>query len=362
MFSLKERVGTMELCLELIRYGGVRNKAVKILVYLLAVGIFITAALSEFRPGIDMVLPENSSPVSDTAAETSADHSEKPGIIEIRLPEGKISEAAAGGPEEAAIPAPDHAILDMPEFTKAVPMVSERTLPTDMGSEISALKEDRLHEVTAEPDTEVEDIPYKAMEDTDRLDITGSEPDAAELSVPGTAAPDDPAMTEKKEEAVGPAGFLIDETGMIYGFVPELADCRDGIVVLPSEGCIGIRRGTFLGKGTGIIEIYIPSNITVIEDGALAGLDSLEWIETEGNPNYVSVDGVLFDAHVSVLTAFPNGRTGAYIVPASVVRIADGAFSNPSLSKLDMRACGEVEIGSGNLESLAECGVEILWP
>lgn len=49
-------------------------------------------------------------------------------------------------------------------------------------------------------------------------------------------------------------GFKIDQEGMICGFDPAKSEMMDGYLELPSENCIGIRRGTFSGVGTGILK------------------------------------------------------------------------------------------------------------
>ena len=43
-------------------------------------------------------------------------------------------------------------------------------------------------------------------------------------------------------------GFKIDQEGMICGFDPAKSEMMDGYLELPSENCIGIRRGTFFGS------------------------------------------------------------------------------------------------------------------
>lgn len=386
----------MELCLEWIRYGGVRNRMVKIVVYFLVMGMLITLILAEVLPefpeklyGKDCLMPgisaRNDSLVPGTDVGLCDDISVGPGIIGVMLPEVTILGAATTGIAGLMTVEPEKAGMEPWEMTENGKAVSGSVLSVDalLMPAVSGVvpssdrKENGLDKITSDPKADDTDVTYRDKEDMVIPDITKPEPDAAAPAVPDVIRPDDDGMDDTGMEDVGSenagveetpgavvaaGGFMIDEAGMIYGFVPELADLTDGILVLPSEGCNGIRRGAFDGKGAGIVEIYIPVNISVIEDGALAGLDELEWIETTGNSNYVSLEGVLFDSSLSVLIAFPNGRTGAYIVPASVTRFADGAFSNTSLSMLDMRSCGNVDIGNKNLEALSVRGIEILGP
>jgi hypothetical protein len=73
--------------------------------------------------------------------------------------------------------------------------------------------------------------------------------------------------------------------------------------------------------------VTIPNSVTAIESN-FGGCLSLTDIEVEAtNPNYSSVDGVLFNKLQDTLTRYPAGKTGAYIVPNSVTAIESGAFS-----------------------------------
>lgn len=138
--------------------------------------------------------------------------------------------------------------------------------------------------------------------------------------------------------------FLIDEYGMLYGFLPELADLGYGYLELPSTGCIGIRSGAFAGCSAYIAEIAIPVGITNIENGALNNLVSLEWISVfPGNTMYLEKDGVLFDSTGTKLLAYPPARVGGYAIPNNVTEIAANAFVNTSLSTIDMRGCAVSE-------------------
>ena len=48
------------------------------------------------------------------------------------------------------------------------------------------------------------------------------------------------------------------------------------------------------------------------------------------NPNYSTVDGVLFNKDKTVLIRFPQGKTGSYNIPDTVTRIAYKAFYGSS--------------------------------
>ncbi len=150
--------------------------------------------------------------------------------------------------------------------------------------------------------------------------------------------------------------FLIDEAGMLYGINEEMLDCTSGVLELPSENCVGIRSHVFINGFTDIYEIYIPSNISVIETGAFDGIDNLfDIMVEEGNLNYASIDGVLYDEDRATLLTFPAGRTGGYIVPTQTERIAANAFAQIGLSVIDIRDCGTLLIEDDRAVQLVRC-------
>ena len=150
--------------------------------------------------------------------------------------------------------------------------------------------------------------------------------------------------------------FLIDGDGMLYGINEEMLDCTSGVLELPSENCVGIRSHAFINGFTDIYEIYIPSNISVIETGAFDGIDNLfDIVVEEGNLNYTSIDGVLYDEDRTTLLTFPAGRTGGYIVPTQTERIAANAFAQTGLSVIDIRDCGTLLIEDDRAVQLVRC-------
>lgn len=153
-------------------------------------------------------------------------------------------------------------------------------------------------------------------------------------------------INETDTEVTSP--FLIDEEGMLYGIRADELDYSTGVLELPTENCIGIRSNAFSSGITGIYEVSIPTNISVIETGAFSELPDLFDITVEdGNVNYSSIDGVLYGEQGTALLAFPAGRTGGYIVPTQTRRIVTGAFYHTGLSVIDIRDCGELEIEDG---------------
>ena len=76
----------------------------------------------------------------------------------------------------------------------------------------------------------------------------------------------------------------------------------------PEDPALCLRAGAFAGIEEAIFEIYIPANITNIEEHAFDGMSSLLFIEVAaGNPVYYSVDGLLYHSDGS-LAVTPAGR------------------------------------------------------
>lgn len=90
-------------------------------------------------------------------------------------------------------------------------------------------------------------------------------------------------------------GFICDSSGKIIGC--DGVSIADGVLRLPSdEMCTGIAAGALTSFGGSVCEIYIPANITMIENGAFDGLEGLAYIEVHpDNPVYGSSAGILFE-------------------------------------------------------------------
>ena len=82
------------------------------------------------------------------------------------------------------------------------------------------------------------------------------------------------------------------------------------------------------GRAQEITAVYIPASVTHIGNDAFASMYALERIEVAAeNTHYCSVDGVLFDKQQTMLISYPpSKKADTYIVPATVRRLATGAF------------------------------------
>ena len=104
-------------------------------------------------------------------------------------------------------------------------------------------------------------------------------------------------------------GYLCDDAGYVIGYSDAGLIVTDGLVALPThESCVGIRSGAFAGVEEGIFEVYIPANITKIEEGAFSSMDNLFFIQVaSGNPKFYSESGILYHKDGSQ-AVMPPGR------------------------------------------------------
>jgi len=102
-------------------------------------------------------------------------------------------------------------------------------------------------------------------------------------------------------------------------------------IVIP-EGVTKIDKAAFYDNS--LEEIYIPSSLISIGNEAFTYSKTLKAIHVDlANKNFTAIDGILFSASKDTLIVYPcKKKDKKYIVPETVKKIADGAFS---LSKLE---------------------------
>ena len=111
-------------------------------------------------------------------------------------------------------------------------------------------------------------------------------------------------------------GVLMSEDGTQL-FYPK---GKSGAYTIPNTITI-IDNEAFSGC-TGLTEITIPESVTEIDKGAFNGCSSLTAINVaEGNENYASVDGVLYDIGMSSLIRVPEAKSGSLVIPDIVSSI-----------------------------------------
>ena len=92
---------------------------------------------------------------------------------------------------------------------------------------------------------------------------------------------------------------------------------------------------TTIGEGafafcTSLASIDIPNSVTTIGEGAFSNCTSLASISVASdNPNYIGIDGVLFNKDKTMIVIYPAGKDGSvYTIPNSVTTIGEYAFAS----------------------------------
>ncbi len=95
-------------------------------------------------------------------------------------------------------------------------------------------------------------------------------------------------------------------------------------LTIPSS-VVQIKEACFRGA-SGLTTISVSASVTNIEMWALAakGLNSIN--VDENNPNYTSIDGILFSKDTSTLVECPRGKSGTITLPQNTRHIAPCAF------------------------------------
>jgi hypothetical protein len=131
------------------------------------------------------------------------------------------------------------------------------------------------------------------------------------------------------------------------------------------SGCSGL-TGAAIAEGVERIEAFafyqcsaltgvsVPASVTEIGLGAFSRCASLASISVHAdNPNYSSLNGVLYNKNQTLLIQYPSGKAGAFSIPAGVSEIEQGAFAFGNyLTSVDMPA-SVFTIGRGAFSSCA---------
>lgn len=135
----------------------------------------------------------------------------------------------------------------------------------------------------------------------------------------------------------------VDKDNERYKSVDGVVYSKDGTSLdfCPSgkKGDLIIEEGVtriFVINCSKLEKITIPKSVTSLSYSEFSGCNSLkEVIVDENNPNYKSVDGVLYSKDGSTLVFCPLGKTGEYKIETSATHILGLAFFNcKSLTKV----------------------------
>ncbi len=105
------------------------------------------------------------------------------------------------------------------------------------------------------------------------------------------------------------------------------ASCPSLTTVIIPSAVTSIMDGSFSGC-TAMASVIIPAGVTSIGNFAFQSCTSLTTINIDsGNPNYASINGVLYNHVLTTLIQCPGGKVGALETPSSVTSIGNYAFA-----------------------------------
>lgn len=95
-----------------------------------------------------------------------------------------------------------------------------------------------------------------------------------------------------------------------------------------------------------LTDVTIPKNVTYIGQDAFASNSLQSIVVNDGNLNYSSVDGVLYDKTATLLIQYPCGRAGGIVIPNGVTDIGNNAFYQCTLLNSVIIPDGLTSIGT----------------
>lgn len=122
-------------------------------------------------------------------------------------------------------------------------------------------------------------------------------------------------------------GFLISADNKLIGVYNHKTEA-----IIP-EGVVEIRSGA-LGDCPSLVSVTIPASVESIQKEAFYKSSNLKEIKVaDGNTHFVVKDGMLLNSMETVLYFCP-GKEGEIVVPTTVKRVSDGAFSTCKNAKI----------------------------
>ncbi len=126
-----------------------------------------------------------------------------------------------------------------------------------------------------------------------------------------------------------------DENAKLTGYV----DCPYSVdVIIPDsiDGYNVVDLGEFLFEGSAAQSVYIPASVTGISSLAFEKASNLKAINAEGNKNFASFDGVLYNGKLTAVLKCPEGKTSLEAFHENATEIKSGAFKYSSVSEINI--------------------------
>ena len=107
--------------------------------------------------------------------------------------------------------------------------------------------------------------------------------------------------------------------------------------------------------------IVLPDKLENFSDFICHKCEALTSLQiSKDNPNFVSVDGVIFSKDLTTLYYYPPGKTeNTYIIPSTVTKIGDNAFANCKHLKTMEIPDNVTTIGNGSFSYSSICSIVI---
>ena len=94
--------------------------------------------------------------------------------------------------------------------------------------------------------------------------------------------------------------------------------------------------------GCRLSTLFLPATIEKVPEYSPVSLTSI--IVDEENPNYKSVDGILYDAKAETILCYPAGREGTFYVPNGVKCVLLDSFANARSQQYQLHISADVSI------------------
>lgn len=130
--------------------------------------------------------------------------------------------------------------------------------------------------------------------------------------------------------------FVIPKTVTTVGD-SALASCKLLKTVEIEEGGKDVSFGTdVFADCVKLTSFKLPASVTSLDTSMFSGCDSMEEIIVDANnPNYCSVDGVLFNKAQTQLLFYPRVKAGSYTIPDTVTEVGASVFEgNTKLTEI----------------------------